>query len=76
MNDSIDLAGQQARHSGKGESDCPYVDTYDRGDYWESDAGKRQKWMRGFRTAWCNNEIMRRYGRWPSSPVTYNVRES
>lgn len=76
MFDPIEEMGMQAWHSFKGERDCPYPDSYDRGDYWESHAGKRQRWMRGFRLAWQNNEIMMRNRYWPSTPLSWMSSEN
>lgn len=76
MKDNIEMDGCQAWHSGKGENDCPYLDSYNREDYWESHAGKRQRWMRGFRLAWQNNEIMMRRKYWPCMPLSWMSSEN
>ena len=69
MNDTIADAGAQAWHDGKSHEHCPYVDTYESGDYWASPAGLRQRWMRGYNLTAHNNEIMSSRSRWPFTPA-------
>lgn len=58
--DNIEREGRLAFERGLGESNCPYNDCTNRlaeVGYWETDAGKRQRWMHGFLLRAQNNEV-------------------
>lgn len=64
MNDNIADAGAQAWHEGKSSAACPFKDSYERGDYWNSPSGLRQRWLQGYNLTARNNEIMGKCLRW------------
>ena len=55
----MEAEGYDAYGALKGECDCPFVDRFGEApSYWESEVGKRQRWLNGFWRAW--QETLRR----------------
>lgn len=58
--DRVEREGRAAFSGGLGESDCPYKDDtkgIEKLGYWETEAGKRQRWMHGFLMNALNRQV-------------------
>ncbi len=56
---TVPLSGGDAYLQGFAEADCPYREDYDGGDWWESPAGLRQRWLSAWRYAWRAQAVVR-----------------
>lgn len=55
----VPLSGGDAYIAGFSENDCPYREDYECGDYWESPAGLRQRWLSEWRYAHRANTLFK-----------------